>query len=464
MRPCTPSAYTLFHKGAQALSRMESVGLPVSREGLLRTQKKLTTKKREAEAELRKNDIYIAQQRKFGKECSLGSRDQLAWVLYEHMGLPGGKKSAAGRYVLNEDALEALELDYLTDYLSLQKLDKVKGTYIDALLRDEVNGRVHGFLNLHTVKTFRGSADSPNLNNLPSRNKTITRFVKGNVVPPPGHHIVECDFSALEVHVAACYHKDPTMIDNLETGFDMHTAVSKQCYTYDDAWIAAHKPLAKELRQAAKSDAVFSWSYGNYYVDVALRLWKTATKLGMLPHLAAHAIKRLGLTYDFDENKWVEAPGKDAFVTHIKAVEHDFWNVRYPRYNLWRREWFDVYRTTGYFHTLTGFLWHGVEKRNFIINAPIQGSAFHCLLQSIIDIDEHIEKHRMKSRLFLQIHDSLLAIVPDEELDDFVEMSRHLMTTALRAKWPWIILNLKTEVEHSDVSWFDKQLYVKVAA
>lgn len=461
MKPATRDATRLFHQGVLALSKMESIGLPVDVAKLNKAQTDVQQEIRIRESNLRKHEIYGTQQRRYGAECNLNSRDQLAWVLYEHLKLPGAKKSKKSKkYILDEDALLLLDSDYVAEFLQLQKLYKLKGTYLDALERDCVNGRVHGFLNLHNVKSFRGSADSPNLNNLPSRNKSITKYVKGCVCPPEGWYLVEIDYSALEVHVAACYHKDTTMIDNLESGFDMHTATSKQCYQYDDKWISENKGLAKTLRTAAKSDAVFGWFYGNYYVDVARRLWKTAGKTGMLEHLSSVGIKRLGIEFDEVEQKWIANMDKDTFVSHIKSVEDDFWNVRYRQYGQWKKDWYREYLAKGYFHTLTGFLWRGVEKRNFVINCPVQGSAAHLLLQSIIDIQKEIEERRMQSRLFLEIHDSLLALVPASELHDFVAMANYRMTTGLRRKWGWVLLDLKTEVELSPISWSDKKPYV----
>ena len=350
-------------------------------------------------------------------------------------------------------------LNLVQAFLQLQKLYKLKGTYLDALERDCVKGRVHGFLNLHNVKSFRGSADSPNLNNLPSRNKSVTKYVKGCVCPPEGWYIVEIDYSALEVHVAACYHKDTTMIDNLESGFDMHSATAKQCFKYSDEWAAENKALAKTLRTAAKGDAVFGWFYGNYYVDVARRLWKTAGKTGMLEHLSSVGIKRLGIEFDEGEQKWVANMDSDTFVSHIKSVEDDFWGKRYRTYAQWKKDWYREYLAKGYFHTLSGFLWRGVETRNFIINCPVQGSAFHLLLQSIIDIQKEIENRKMQSRLFMEIHDSLLALVPATELHDFVAMANECMTTKIRQQFGWVLLDLKTEVELSPVSWADKVAY-----
>lgn len=438
---------------------MERIGLPVNMTKLAANREEVAGSIRKLETKLRQHEVYRLQQKIYGKETSLGSREQLADVLFNRMGFKGAKKGKNNKYALDEDVLRNIDSDYIDDYLKLQKFYKLKGTYLDALQRDAVNGRVHGFMNLHNVKSFRGSADSPNLNNLPSRNKAITRLVKGCVCPPEGWYIVESDYSALEVHVAACYHHDPTMIDNLENGYDMHTAISKQCYRYDDDFIAANRPLAKELRQSAKGDAVFSWFFGNYYVDVCQRLWKTAKKKDLLPHLASKGIKRLGLEFDVKEGEWVEVPGPDAFVTHIKEVENDFWNKRYAVYGQWRKDWYAAYLQKGYCTNHTGFTWYGVEKRNFLINFPIQSSAFHCLLQSIIDMQAEIAKRNMQSRLFLEIHDSVLALVPRHELHDYIAMTTDIMTTKLRTKWPWICLDLKVEHEVSDVSWADKQSY-----
>ncbi|MFN7840216.1 MAG: DNA polymerase, partial [Pirellula sp.] len=84
---------------------------------------------REGEAKLRKHEVYKTQQKIFGKETSLGSRDQLAYVLFQHMKLKGAKKTKNGKYKLDDDTLRLLDMEYCDSYLSLQKLVKLKGTY-----------------------------------------------------------------------------------------------------------------------------------------------------------------------------------------------------------------------------------------------------------------------------------------------------------------------------------------------
>ena len=458
-QPATKDSYRLFHQGTLALSRMEAVGMPINLPKMQANREEVALKIREGEAKLRKHEVYKTQQKIFGKETSLGSRDQLAYVLFQHMKLKGAKKTKNGKYKLDDEALRVLNLDYADDFLALQKLSKLKGTYLDALCTLAVNGRVHGSMNLHKVKSFRGSAEDPNLNNLPSRNKVVTRYVKGGICPPEGWYIVESDYSALEVFASCFYHHDPTLMAYLESGYDMHTEIAKQCFLYDDDFIAANKPLTKELRTESKSCATFSWLYGSSYPEVAQRLWKVALKKDMLPHYASKGIKRLGLEYDEAEGRYVATHGPDALVTHIKAVEYDFWNVRFPVYGQWRHDWYRAYQQKGYFHTLTGFGWYGVERKTFINNSPIQGVAFHCLLQSIIDIQSEIARRKMKATPFLEIHDSLLSLVPAGEVHDYVAMSNEIMTSKLRAKWPWICLDLKTEVELSPISWADKESY-----
>lgn len=460
MKPATPQAFRLFTEGAAALSRMESVGMPLCPVTLAQSGKDIDERIRKESDFLRSQPIYEAQRRLYGRETGIGKREQLAKVLYDEMKLPGATRSKkTGKYVLDDDVLDTMDdIPYIKTFRTLSKLMKIKSTYIEGLGREAIGGRVYGFLNLHKVKSYRGSADSPNLNNLPSRG-SLARYVKQCIRPKPGHYLVEIDYSALEVHIATCYHHDPTMTQYLEDGYDMHTDMSKECFRYDDAWKKANPKLHKAARNDAKAMFTFAEFYGDVYFQVARNLWKAASKLGLHEHLASQGIKRLGMEYDDGEGRWVERHGDDAFVTHIKAVEKDFWHRRFPVYTAWKDEWNNAYKKHGYFHTLTGFAWHGVEKKNFVINAPVQGSAAHCLFQSIIDIDKAIRQRKMDTKLFLEIHDSLLAEVPAHELHDYVATAREIMTTKLQEKWPWICVDLKVECEASPISWADKVAY-----
>lgn len=456
LEPASKDAMRLLMQGSYALSIMEGNGMPVCPIALEESSKEISEQIRTLEATLRDSDLYLAQRRRYGKNCSIGSREQLAVILYDEMGMEGAKRShKTGRYVMDDATLEDLalrsNLPYLTIYRKLNKLYKLKSTYIDGLRRELVNGRVHGGFNLHNVTTYRGSADTPNLNNLPSRDKIASKYIKGVVRPEEGWVIVERDFKALEVYISCNYHKDRTLIRYLETDYDMHSEVASECLKLPKTY-----QNFKEVRQMAKGYFTFAALYGDHYSSMAGNLWHGAHKLGLGEHLASQGFKALGIQKDPKTNETTETHGPEFFVSHIREQESDFWNRRFAEYNQWRKEWYAAYMRKGYFSLLTGFIVHGVRKRNEVINCPIQGTAFHCLLQSIIDIQKEITRRGMRTRLICEIHDSLIAEVPKEELDEYLEISEYCMSEGLSRRWDWINVPLVSEVEVGEHSWHEK--------
>jgi len=111
----------------------------------------------------------------------------------------------------------------------------------------------------------------------------------------------------------------------------------------------------------------------------------------------------------------------------------------------------------GWFDLLTGFRIAGVYGRNDVINYPVQGVAFHCLLWSLVRLVKWLKKNRMKTVIVGQIHDSIVADVHPDELDDFLAMAKRVMTGDIRKHWGWIIVPLEIEAESSETNWFDKR-------
>jgi len=60
---------------------------------------------------------------------------------------------------------------------------------------------------------------------------------------------------------------------------------------------------------------------------------------------------------------------------------------------------------------------------------------------------DEIPKYNMKTKIVGQIHDSIIADVPHEELDDYLALANKVMTKDLVKKWKWIILPLEIEAE-----------------
>ena len=454
MQPASKEAYRLFHEGALALTRMEANGLPIDEPALDKAIADISARIKDQEDQLRAMPEYVEQRKRFGAKCKLGSREQLAHIYYNVMGFPGGKTNPeTGKLSLDDEALKELGTPYAKLYQKTQKLHKLRGTYLLGIKSEVCNGYVHAFFNLHKVVTYRSSSDSPNLQNIPIRDPDIGNVIRGIVRPHDSDNvIVEIDYATLEVIIGACLHGDPTMAEHLRTGFDFHRATAQECFFMED--------IPKPLRQLAKI-ANFSLIYGDFYAAIAEKMWKGVQALAgqnakvdptaVFAHLESKGIKKLG-------NEHSEGP--ETFTGHIKGVCDRFWEKRFPVFAKWRNDTWEAYRRNGYLYTKTGFRVWGVLRRNEVLNTETQGCAFHCLLQSVIDITKEIDRRGMKSKLICQIHDSLLASVPRSELDDYIEMATHTMTEGLRAKWKWIRLPLGTEVEVGD-NWAEKKPYHK---
>jgi len=450
MKPAFPQAFRLMHEGALALSKMECNGLPVCVETLQKVKGAVDAEIRETEDTLRSSEEYRLQRRRFGAKTKLGSREQLATVLYKDMGLQGARvNEKTGNIILDDEVLSEIDSPYTRLFQRSQKFQKLKTTYLNGIERELCGDRIHGVFNLHLVTTYRSSADSPNLQNMPIRDPEIGQLLRSIIKPRPGKTIVEIDYSALEVHIAACYHRDPRMLEYLETGHDMHKDVAIECYKLDK--------IEKPIRTAVKSFFTFAEFYGDYYASIARNLWKYAESYKMesgkllVEHLRSKGLTNLGHE---------QAMASDSYMQYIYNVDKSFWGDRFPVYDRWRKNWYQEYQRNGYFYTLTGFRVWGVYKRNEVINSPVQGSAFHCLLRSLIEIQKRIDTKGMQTKLIAQIHDSLLAEVPEEELDEYVEMAQSVMTTWLRSQWAWIITKLSTEVEVGE-SWASKKPWLK---
>lgn len=450
MIPTSKSALKLFHEGFLALGEMEITGMPISMEKLDEADKAVAQDIREKETVLREHSVYASQRRLYGKNASINSREQLATILYDELKLPGAVRSQkTGKYKLDDETIALIDLDYIDAFRKLQRLYKLKNTYLDAFRREVVNGRIHTFFNLHTVTTFRSSSNQPNLQNIPIRNPYVGKIIRSLVRPQSDDYVIlEADYATLEIVAGCCVHKDPYMRDHLLSGFDFHKVTARELFFLGEG-------VPKPLRQVGKG-CNFALTYGDYYVSIATKAWKAirTEKVGELTayeHLAANGIDRLG-TDKVDV-------GKGTFMGHVKKVTDRFWQERYPVYFDWRNTTWENYCKRGYLNTATGFCVHGILKRNEVYNVEIQGNSFHCLLNSVIQATREIKERGMRSRLICQIHDSILAEVHRDEVPEFASMIKDCMVRQTTERFPWITMPLGVEIEVGQPDWATKKLY-----
>lgn len=459
-RPNQLKAYQLTHDGILAFAKAERHGICIDVDYCEKRTKLLTrTIEKEREA-LKETKLFQVWQKEFKEKTNLDSNHQLSKILYENLKIKVLKETAKGKGSTDEDTLHRLEdkVQGLSHIVRIRKLLKIRDTYLASFYREQINGKVHPFFNLHTVRTYRSSSSNPNFQNIPVREQEAMKICRRAIVPRPGHQLLEIDFSGLEVMIAACYHKDKTMLKYLHDPLsDMHGDMAQQVFkieTFDK-----HKHKAHDLlRKAAKNGFVFPQFYGDYYKNNAIVLsewvglprgkWKPGMGIEMPGgiHISDHLISMGIKSYQ-------------AFEKHLEKVEDDFWNNRFPEYKKWKDRWVTKYLQKGFLEMLTGYLCSGIARRNEIINYPIQGAAFHCLLWCFIQITNIMIKEGWRTRLIGQVHDSILFDVHPDELLHVAKTVRRVTTVDLLKAWKWIIVPLEIEADLCgiDESWSKKQ-------
>jgi len=456
IKATTLSAYNLLHQGSLVMAEMEANGIRVDIDYVKRTQKKIAHRIEEMSEQLKNDKIYEIWKKEFGWKMKWSSRTQLATILFDKMGYRSEKQTST-RQSADADALEGLDLPFIRRYLQIEKLKKARSTYLANILRETVDEIVHPNFNLHLVQTFRGQSDHPNFTNVPMRDPLIKKLVRRSFIAREGHCIVDLDFKGSEVNAASWYHKDPVMLEYIKTDpGKMHFDAGKQIY------MLSSKQMTPEIRYCAKNMFVFPQFYGDWWLSCARNLWQTIER------------KKLKTANGIPLKKWLEKQGvvclgtgdpkdvdPESFEAHIKEVEHDFWYNRFSVYQEWKEEWWEKYQERGWFQMLTGYVVSGYINRKQCINWPVQGTAFHCLLWSLIRISQLLKKYKMKTKLIGQIHDDAVSDTPEKELQDYIEIAMRVITVELKKHWPWIIIPMKVEVEVTPVggSWYDKKEY-----
>lgn len=448
MKATTMDAYNLFHEGCLALTRAEINGWCVDVEycqkQIAHTERRVNLiKKKLQDSEM----VNLWKSVYRGDKFNMDSNDQLGNILYNHMGIEPIKwtNDEKTKPSVDEDTLGRLGVPEVSELIEIRKLQKAVGTYLTPYIRESVDGRIHTFYQLHLVDTYRSSCRKPNLQNVPVRNPQIAKMIRRALIPSPGNTLIETDYSGIEVGISCCYHKDPKMVKYVKTDPGrMHTDQAKECYLLaEDEW-------TKMARYAAKNKFVFPQFYGDYYRTCAMSLWEAITMLNltttegipMADHLASKGIQ------DYED-----------FENHIEKVEHRFWKKKFKVYDAWKNRYLQDYLRKGTIDFLTGFQCGGIMKKNEVLNRAIQGTAFHCLLWSFIQMDKYIIENNMKSRLVGQVHDSMIGDVVPDERNQWLDIQHKIMTEDIREHWDWIIIPLEVEAEETpiDGSWFDKK-------
>jgi len=445
--PKTKEAMELLHKGTLALAQVESNGMKIDLDWVKSQYSELSNK-----LDLLKNEIENSKEGKLWKEkykekFTMNSTTQLRDIIYNELGEKPSKVTNSGNAAVDHDVLTKLSKKYkfIADLLLYRKFLKARDTYLKNLINETVDGYLHPVFNLHTVRTFRSSSSNPNFQNIPIRDPDIGKIIRKAFVARGDDYIFGgCDYGAQEVKIAACYHKDPEMLKYLEGHGDLHKDVAAMCYkcTPDE--------VSKKLRKIAKNKFTFPQFYGDYYKNCANALWEQAIEQNVALETGVLAIDHL---------KEEGISNYDKFENHIKKVEYDFWNKKFKVYNSWKQKIMRQYARQGYVDLYTGFRCRGLMHKNDIINYPVQGAAFHCMLWSLIQLQEWLIKNKLKTKIVGQIHDEIVLDINIHEKDYVLNRIKEIMTGDIYKYYDWLIVPLEVEAEFSPPggSWFEKQ-------
>ena len=455
MKPITKAGYKLLHDGSLALSQIEANGIRMDTDYLNRAIKHTSKQINDMQEKMKQDKIYKLWKKAFGRETNLGSRPQLGKVIFDIMEYPCEEKTKTGRPKTDAAVLENINLPFIKKLLKVEKLKKAKSTYLQGFLDLVVDGYLHPSFNLNIARTFRSSSSDPNFQNIPVRDPVIEKLVRRAFIARKNCHIVEVDYSGVEICSTTCYHKDKRMMRYIEDDSkDLHRDMAAQIY------MLPKKQITKDTRYCGKNMFVFPQFYGDWYLSCCQHLWQAISKMKLqtvdgIPlkeHLKKKGIKRLGACNPKEE------PKNHTFEKHLKEVENDFWNNRFKVYRQWKLDWWDAYQEKGYFDTLTGFRIEGIMDRKQVISYPPQGTAFHWLLWSL-RIQKILNKYKMKTLIVGQIHDSIVSDVYKKELKNYLEITKQVMTIDIKKHWKWINVPLKIEAEVAPINgnWYEKK-------
>ena len=326
------------------------------------------------------------------------SPKQLGQLLFEKLGLPGGKKTAKGQWATDEKTISKLlgEHPVIAAILEYRACTKLKSTYVDKLptLIDE-NSRVHTTYAQSFAETGRLSSSDPNLQNIPIRTERGKNIRRAFVARDGDHVLISADYSQIELRLMAAMSGDTAMLEAFRRGEDIHRDTASRVYDVMPAFVTPE--------QRSKCKMV---NFGIIY-----------------------GISAFGLS------QRLKVPRKEA----ADLIETYF--RLYPKVKDFMEASIEKAREKGYAETVLGRrrTLRDINSRNATarqaaerdaINTPIQGSAADLIKIAMVRTDRALKAENLRAKMVLQIHDELVFDCPKSEAERVKEIVRREMTAA----------------------------------
>ena len=394
---------------APVIAQMERHGIKVDRERLSQLSAEFA-----GQIATLETDIHGLA----GGPFTIGSPKQLGDVLFERMGIKGGRKGKSGVYSTDVTELERIAAGAGSDgdspgaviaarVLDWRQLSKLKSTYTDAL-QAQINpatGRVHTSYSLTGAQTGRLSSTDPNLQNIPIRTE-IGRQIRDAFVAEPGHVLLAADYSQIELRLAAHMADVPALRDAFASGADIHSMTAQELFG----------EVNRDTRGRAKTI--------NFAILYGISRWGLAGRLDVSVDEAQAMIDRY-----FDR-----FPGIN---TYIATTIGEVRERGYTTTLFGRKCWFPRIKSAVQHER------QGAERA--AINAPIQGTSADIIKRAMVRMEPALAEAGLPQvRMLLQVHDELVFELPEGDVDAARPVIERVMATAAE---PAVVLSVPLGVE-----------------
>ena len=389
----------------KVLADMEITGVKVDKSVL--DEMKAETKKK---IDILTDEIYELA----GMEFNIASPKQLGEVLFEKLGLPGGKKGTK-TYKTDVKVLNKLVNAHpiIKKILAYRNLSKIYSTYLEGLeTYIKKDGKIHTIFKQNYTRTGRLSSIEPNLQNIPARDEEGRKVRKAFL--PVNDLILSVDYSQIELRLLAHISKSEDLIKAFVNGEDIHTKVAADIHEIDE------KEVTKSMRSTAKA-VIFGIVYGI-----------SGYGLGENLEISIKDAKK------FIDKYYELYPGVKTYMKEIVDFAHE---NGYVRTLFKRKRVIDELNSANYMVRQTG--------ERIALNTPIQGTSADIIKKAMVEVYEAFKKENIKTKMIIQVHDELIFDVVKEEKERVEKIVKDKMENVIKLSVP-----LKVSADYG-INWYD---------
>ncbi len=398
----------LFRRAIPVLASMTRKGIRVHPGRLEALRDRARVSIRESEKRLMLMPAVLDTENATGRMFSFSEKD-LRTLFYKVLGLPKVRRTkkteqaSIGIDALLEAVDEADDEEarpYVQCLSDRSEWSKLLSTYVEPFLalRDEED-LIHPSIMLHIARSFRSSSEEPNIQNVPHHGQ-FANDVRRCIIPKLDT-FAEADYSGMEVRIIASVSGDTNLLQDLWDGVDLHRFWASQIYEIPE------DEVDKVQRFDTKNGFVFPLFYG---MD-----WQGTMA-------APLSLKQ----------------------SRARSLSRRFWK-RYDGVQRWQQKKREEYKKNGWISLISGFRRHAPLTPRMIGNTPVQGPAFHVLLENLITLYEEMRRRTYLSHMVAEAHDSVLLDLKDTEIEDVIALA----TDTLKTSPSWLPNEVPLEVEWS---------------